>query len=740
MSIAKVIVDLALDKAFDYIIPESLEESARVGVQVNIPFGSGKGFRRGYVLAISEHSDYPMHKIKKIHSVCEKESRIPEKLVKLGIWMAEYYCCSCEQAIRTLLPSAVRKGKVKRKTQAYYSMGDIDKANKIIKSGKAKAQKRILEILRIKKSLTSKQLLEEAEAGRPALNMLLKAGCVLEENESVGRDPYKDVEIIPSEPKTPTPEQGEALNKIYKMLENTEKTPRTMLLYGITGSGKTEVYLQAISKALESGRESIVLVPEISLTPQTVGRFRARFGDMVSVLHSGLTDGERFDEWAKVSDGKVKIAVGARSALFAPFKNLGLIVVDEEHENSYKQDKAPRYHARDVSIVRGQMEKAVVILGSATPSFESYQNAAIGKYEIARLTKRTDDCILPTMRIVDLKIGVSDEGKSRFFSKMLIDAVRNRVANGEQTILFLNKRGYARQMMCEQCGFVADCPDCSVSYTYHKKKETLSCHLCGSVIAAYDCCPDCKAKDIKYSGLGTEKLEAAAEMFFKGARIARMDSDTMTTRSSYEKVLNEFKKGNLDILIGTQMIAKGLHFPNVTLVGIINADQSLHIPDFRAEERTFQLLTQVAGRAGRGDIRGEVLVQTFSPFNSAIQAAVNHDYNGFFEEEMELRRELSYPPGCHLIAVHVNGKDEKEVAGTAERLMEAFKPLLSSDITVSEPAPSPIERIKGKYRYMMIFRGPKLKALRSYIRECMLRSKPPKGIEIYADIDALSLM
>jgi primosomal protein N' (replication factor Y) len=736
-NIAKVIVNLSLDKSFDYKVPERLSGQVRAGVQVNVPFG--RSFRRGYVLSLKSHSDYP--DLKEIESLCEKESRITPPLVKLGEWMAEYYCCSQEQAVRTLLPSAVRKGKVKRKTQSICSLGNASQTKKILDSDKAKAQIRIIKILQEENSLTSKDLLERAGTGRAALNALLKNGAVKEFSEEVGRDPYKDVEIIPSKPKEPTEEQAEALKTICGVMEAEEKLQHVVLLHGVTGSGKTEVYLQAIAKALESGQESIVLVPEISLTPQTVARFRARFGDMVSVLHSGLTDGERFDEWAKVSDGKVKIAVGARSALFAPFRNLGLIVVDEEHENSYKQDKAPRYHARDVAVMRGGMENAVVVLGSATPSFESYQNALSGKYILSKLTKRIDERIMPLMRVVDLKKEAGRTGFLSYFSDELVEEVRNRIARGEQTIIFLNRRGYARQMMCEQCGFVAECPECSVPYTYHRKKQTLSCHLCGAVIPAPAECPDCASPEIRYCGVGTERLESVAEACFKGARIARMDSDTMTARSSYEKTLTDFKKGNIDILIGTQMIAKGLHFPNVTLVGIINADQSLYIPDFRAEERTFQLLTQVAGRAGRGDVRGEVIVQSFTPFNPAIQAAVNHDYEGFFEEEMEIRKELNYPPEGRLIAVHVNGEDESAVAEEAEKIMNAVKPCLNSGISFSDPAPAPIERIKGRYRYMMIFRGKGLRRLRFALRNISLHpGRSRKGVEVYIDVDALSLM
>ncbi|OGV39389.1 MAG: primosomal protein N' [Lentisphaerae bacterium GWF2_45_14] len=737
MSYAKVIVNLALDKDFDYLIPQALEGKLEVGSQVIVPFGSSE--RRGYVIAFAER---PVHRgeIKPITSVCGDESKIPSSLIELGKWMADYYCCSQEQAVRSLLPGAVRRGMVKPKTVTYYELGDKAEYDKVTGNPRLHSQIRVLKLIEKHRRLTLPALEALAGTGRSVIASLLKKGALNAVAETVGRDPYEGVEILPSRPLELNDEQSSALKRITVMMNDTAKKSRVLLLYGVTGSGKTEVYLQAIAKAIEEDKEAIVLVPEISLTPQTVSRFRERFGDMVSVLHSGLSDGERFDEWGKVSSGKVKIAVGARSALFAPFRKLGLIIVDEEHEHSYKQDKAPRYHARDVAVMRGLMEKAVVVLGSATPSFESYHNAITGKFEIERLSKRADDCLMPEIRVIDLKLESAREGKTHYFSQTLVTAVRDRLARGEQSIIFLNRRGYARQMLCEHCGFIAECPDCSVPYTYHKKKQILSCHLCGEHIPAYPKCPDCSAEDIRYSGAGTERLESTAAELFKGAVIARMDSDTMNTHDDYEKVLNSFKKGDIDILIGTQMIAKGLHFPNVTLVGVINADLSLHMPDFRAPERTFQLLTQVAGRAGRGEIKGEVIIQTFSPFNPAITAAVENDYEGFYEEEMEIRGQLGYPPEKHLMTVYLKGPDTDKLSDFSSKIMESLKTFISEDIIVSPPSPAPIERIKGKYRYMIIFRGNKLRRLRNALRQLLYTSKIPADIEVYVDVDAVNMM
>ncbi len=743
MSIARVIVDLSLDKTFDYRVPAQLAGLVVVGAQVNVPFGNS--FRRGYVLAIGDTSDYPPERIKDIISICESHTKIPHKLVELGEWMADYYCCSREQAVCSLLPHAVRSGKIKQKSVALFGIADVAAAEKYLAANKdrkaAAGQVEILKILMSNPEMTRERLEAEFHINPSSLNTLRKKGLLLEEKQRVIRDAYEKVQIIPDQPLTPNSEQLSALDKIRSLL-NDRSRGHTVLLHGITGSGKTEVYLQAIAMAIEHGLESIVLVPEISLTPQTVRRFRARFGNKISVLHSSLSDGERFDEWTKVHEGVVKIAVGARSALFAPFRNLGLIIVDEEHESSYKQSEAPRYHARDVAVMRGHMEKALVILGSATPSFESYQNAIKGKYELLELSRRVDDCVLPLMKVIDIRLDKKDDEdhKSGMFTKMLIEAVRDRLWRGEQTILFLNRRGYARQMMCEQCGYVANCPDCSVPYTYHLKTQTLTCHLCGDTITAYNKCPDCLSEEIRYSGMGTEKIEIVARKVFSEARIARMDSDTMKTNESYELVLDEFKRGNIDILIGTQMIAKGLHFPNVTLVGIINADQSLYIPDFRSPERTFQLITQVAGRAGRGDIKGEVLIQTYSPFNDTIQFAVKKDYRGFFESDMEVRDLLKYPPAGHLIAVYFQGEDAAAVGAYASQFMEYLRPACHDGIIVGEPAPAPIEKIKAKYRYMIVLRGEKLQQLRKYVRHYVLQARHPKGVHVYADVDAQSLI
>ena len=739
--IAKVLLDLSLDRSFDYAVPPEMAGEIRIGMHVMVPFGSG-GERAAFIVAFAETSPYPS--LKSIRSICRDNTSLPDSLIRLSEWMADYYCCARETAIRNLLPGAVRGGKIKQKTETWYFPSDRDTVVRyMLDNPRSKGRCALLKVLmRNSRGMAAAQLLREAGCSMGTLKKLLDEKIVAAEERGVDRDPFKGADILPTQPQIPSPEQAAALELIReKMHARRLEESRVILLHGVTGSGKTEVYLQTIADVLKAGGEAIVLVPEISLTPQTVERFRSRFGDQVSVLHSGLSDGERYDEWMKVQNGRVKIAVGARSALFAPFRHLALIVVDEEHDSSYKQSEAPRYNARDVAVVRGKIENALVILGSATPSVESYYNATVGKYALAQLTRRHDPSILmPEVTITDMRLESDDEGHIPFFSKGLIDAVWNRIRRGEQSIIFLNRRGFARQLVCPACGYIAMCQECSVALTYHKRSETLTCHFCGAAMPAPEVCPLCGSREIRYQGNGTERVESIFKDVFKGARIARMDSDTMSRPSLYEKNLAAFRKGDLDILIGTQMIAKGLDFPNVTFVGVVNADMGLYAPgDFRAQEHAFQLLTQVSGRAGRGGIHGEVLIQTCSPFNSAIQFAAEHDYGSFFEEEIELRKELSYPPFNHVMLIHFRGTDAEQVLLTAKKLMEKIRPSIAPDTKVTEPAPAPVERIAGKYRFIALFMGTKLAGLRRAVKRAIYAEKHA-GVDIYVDMDALSFL
>jgi primosomal protein N' (replication factor Y) len=539
-------------------------------------------------------------------------------------------------------------------------------------------------------------------------------------------------------------------------------------LHGVTGSGKTEIYLQALAHALEQGKGAIVLVPEISLTPQTVERFKARFSSgklqtLVAVLHSHLSTGERHDEWHKIRQGRARIVIGARSAIFAPVEPLGLIIVDEEHEHTYKQEEAPRYHARDVAIMRGQMEGAVVVLGSATPSLESYYNCKKGKYTLLELPERVDNQKMPHVRVVDMRQAAYKEKGPPIFSPQLKEAITQRLERGEQTILFLNRRGYSTALQCPKCGYVAQCPNCSLALTYHRIEQKLSCHICGHNEKVPSVCPNpkCKNPAIRYAGTGTQKVEELLGKLFPTARVRRMDADTMKRKDDYRKTLGDFRTGKTDILVGTQMIAKGLHFPNVTLVGIIYADLALHQPDFRAGERTFQLLTQVAGRAGRGDVEGEVFVQAFAPFHPAIQYARRHDFTGFYEQEMEFREQLNYPPLSRVALLTLKGRNEDKVKFSAEHLRKVLGSAVQSppstagtanakpdqgpkttdfrDLVIAGPAPAPLLRAEQFYRYQIMLRTRAMSKLSQQLAKIIKTLALPDDVTLAVDIDPVNL-
>ncbi|MFO1475768.1 MAG: primosomal protein N' [Verrucomicrobiota bacterium] len=525
------------------------------------------------------------------------------------------------------------------------------------------------------------------------------------------------------------------------------------MLHGVTGSGKTEVYLQAIAHALENGKGAIVLVPEISLTPQTVERFKARFSSgplrtLVAVLHSHLSAGERHDEWHKIRQGRARIVIGARSAVFAPVDPLGLIIVDEEHEHTYKQEESPRYHARDVAIMRGMMERAVVVLGSATPSLESYHNCQSGKYRLLELPERVDGQKMPHVRVVDMRQAARKDKGIPIFSPQLKEAITQRLERGEQTILFLNRRGYSSSLQCPKCGYVAECPNCSLALTFHRREQALRCHICGHNAPVPAVCPGpgCGNPEIRYAGLGTQRVEETLAKLFPRARVRRMDADTMKRKEDYRKTLGDFRAAKIDILVGTQMIAKGLHFPNVTLVGIIYADLALHQPDFRAGERTFQLLTQVAGRAGRGDIEGEVIVQAFTPFHPAIQFARRHDFVGFCGQEEEFRKQLKYPPFSRIAMLTLKGRNEDKVKFAAEHLKKELMRLLptagsgtGSDPILAGPAPAPLLRAETFYRYQIMLRTRRMSELGRKLGPLVGALALPDEVTLAVDIDAADL-
>ncbi len=744
--IARVRLDLRLPKEFDYRIPSELEGQIAVGSRVKVPFGTRQVL--GCVVALVDSS--PRQDLRSILQAVGGASLLTPKVLELARWVAGYYCCPLELALKSALPEAVRREQAGWKHQLWVRArprtGELPKLTP--------RQLEIWQVIQEWREMTLSELLRIAQTTPDTIRRLEDRGLVTIQSQISERDPYSQEELVSTQPLDLNPEQAAALASITAALEpppapDPHPNPPVFLLHGVTGSGKTEVYLQAIAQALRQDRGAIVLVPEISLTPQTVERFKARFQaaeprTLVAVLHSQLSAGERHDEWHKIRQGRARIVIGPRSAVFAPVDPLGLIIVDEEHEHSYKQEEAPRYHARDVAVVRGRQEGAVVVLGSATPSLESYYNALHGKYRLLELPARIDDRRLPVVRVVDLRLAQRKEKGPAIFSPPLLEAMRQRLERREQTMLFLNRRGYATSLQCPRCGYVAGCPNCSLSLTYHRQVQQLRCHLCGYAAPAPQTCPQpgCANPAIRFSGLGTEKVEASLAKLFPQARITRMDSDTLKRKDDYRRILSEFRVGKIDILVGTQMIAKGLHFPNVTLVGIIYADLGLHLPDFRAGERTFQLLTQVAGRAGRGDVEGEVFVQAFTPFHPAIQYARRHDYVGFYEQEIEFRAQLNYPPVVRFAILTLEGRNEDKVSFSADYLKKQLDQRLAGwkDLAISEPAPAPLLRAESFYRYQILIRRPTMARLSRELAALVESIALPENIRLTVDVDPVNLM
>ncbi|MCO5061166.1 MAG: primosomal protein N' [Kiritimatiellae bacterium] len=735
--VARVVVDLSLDREFDYLVPSALSDALQVGSRVEVPFG--RRTVSGYVVSFVEASSFP--NLKPIKAMIGKKPLVEENILNLARWIADYYVAPVELAVRTVLPSAVRQTSARFKEVNIVSLtehaSDLEQVAALRR--KAAVQGKVMDALAAG-PVSLPELTAKLGAVSAAVRALERKGFVTVGSRVLRRRADAGHEVLPTQPLELMPEQAAALELIRQSVDTGD--PRVVLLFGVTGSGKTEVYLQAIDHVLKRGQGCIVLVPEISLTPQTVDRFRSRFGDTVAVLHSELSSGERHDEWHRVHEGSARIAIGPRSAVFAPMKNLGLIVVDEEHEHSYKQEEAPRYHARDVAVMRGHREGCAVVLGSATPSLESHSNAQRGKYALARMPHRVDHRQMPVMRIVDMRQEMEKERRLNVLSSDLYEAIRARLDRTEQTILFLNRRGFATSLVCPSCGAVARCENCSVSMTYHKPTHRLLCHICGAGQPVPECCPnpDCRDPAFKYSGIGTQRVEDVLHKTFPKARIERMDSDTMTKKDSYRKVLNAFRGGQIDILLGTQMIAKGLDFPSVTLVGVIAADLSLHMPDFRAGERTFQLLTQVAGRAGRGDLVGEVIVQTFTPFHPAIQAARTLDYDGFLDQELEYRRELGYPPYGHLVCITLRGAQEELVKLTGATFAKRLQEKLDSSVRLGGPTPAPLAKAHGEFRYQLILRAPHTKQMTAPLKDVLRDFKWPDAVAWSVDVDASSLM
>lgn len=734
-----VLVSVALNRPmhseYTYAVPESLAPGLQIGMRVAVHFAGRREV--GIVTDMPTSTDVPASHLKNISAVLDTEPVLDQDLLEVTKWMAHYYACSWGEAVAAVLPAALKREGGRRQVTRLTPADGIGPDQLATLADRYEAQHRVLRtLLDASGPMDRSELIRKLNISVSPIQTLVKKGWVVSEQVDAVTDVLASA---PAQhrpvPATLMPQQISAVEAMIAPLEKGDF--ETFLLRGITGSGKTEVYLTVIKKCLELGRGAIVLVPEIALTPQTVGWFRGRF-DKVAVLHSRMTDAQRHDAWKSVRSGEVRVVVGARSALFAPMPNLGVVVVDEEHEPSFKQGSTPRYHGRDLAVVRAKKAKAICILGSATPSLESWHNAQEGRYTLLEMNDRAQGGKLPMVEVIDLR----DAKMKGPFSDPLALAIKETVARGEQVILFQNRRGFAPVLWCSACKAVVKCKQCDSSMVFHRHLERIVCHGCCNEMRPPSACPTCTAHSLRFLGEGSEQVEAAARSLCPDARVARMDSDSMHRQEDYERVLGQFGAGELDILVGTQMIAKGLDFPRVTLVGIVTADTSLHLPDLRAAERTFQLLCQVAGRAGRGELPGRILVQAHAPEHPAIALAAKHDFHGFAEYELELREDLGYPPFGRLIQVVLEDENEALVDETATRLGEVLRHHLDDkEVQILGPAPAPIALLRGRHRrHCLLQTGPRgegLDAARALLQQF---ADKHKRIRLTIDVDPVSML
>lgn len=774
---ASVIVDVpayAIDRPFDYIVPNKWRDVIQVGSRVKVPFGHRHIL--GYVVQLADETNVDASKLKQLSELIDVEPVLTEELLQLAHAMANETICLHIEALQAMLPSAMRmrydkqvivldRDKLVEPFRHAFAKKDVvplkafreedypllrklirERALDIETVMKQQEKKKKVRMIHIpsmttlleameqipKNAKRQQQLMEwmfqhsnekmssvdvQKQAGVTAavLKNFIDKGIVEETYEEVYREIDASTLAVDTVVEL-TNEQQVALTSIEEAIDDDRD--EIFLLHGVTGSGKTEVYLRAIEKVLERGEEAIVLVPEISLTPQMTARFKARFGSRVAVMHSGLSAGEKYDEWRKVRRKEVDVVVGARSAIFVPFTNIGLIILDEEHESTYKQEDAPRYHARDVAKKRAAFHRCPVILGSATPALETYARARKGVYTLLEMKERPNTLALPQVEVVDMREQLR-LGNRSMFSEELIEAMKTRIEKNEQIILFLNRRGFASFVLCRECGLVVGCPNCDISLTYHRATNELKCHYCDHRTQTPDTCPECQSPNIRFFGTGTQQVEQALLEELPDARVIRMDVDTTSRKGAHEALLKKFETGEGNILLGTQMVAKGLDFPNVTLVGVIAADTTLHLPDFRSAERTFQLLTQVSGRAGRAELPGEVIIQTYSPDHYAIQLAAQQEYLPFYETEMRVRKISSYPPMYYIVLIRLSHKEAGSAASYAHRIARFLRGELEDPTLVIGPAPSAIPRIKNRYRYQCLIKYKREPALLDTLHRLM---------------------
>ncbi len=737
--IATVVLSSGPDQEFDYVVPAELCEAVEPGRRVRVPLGPANRPVLGYCIRVESRAT-GARKLKAIQAVIDNRTLLSPPMLRMTRWIADYYLCPWATVLETVLPSGVRSSAGTRLT-TFLSI-DPQAASRLSQEKLSPKQTAVLRVLEGAQSpMTAVELARAAKCGQTPITALRRRGLIRSQSERVQTPHYAAAPIKREKHLVLNADQHKALVTILDAMNSREH--RTILIHGVTGSGKTEVYIQAIQEVVRFGRQAIVLVPEISLTPQTVERFRSRFGE-VAVLHSHLSDAERHWHWQRIAEGSVSVVVGARSAIFAPTPHLGLIVLDEEHETSFKQETAPRYHARDVALFRAKAEAVPLVLGSATPSLESWHRAQSGEYALVEMPRRIFDRPLPAVGTIDLRVDKTRGAITRgAIGRQLHAAISKALEAGGQVILLLNRRGFSTHIQCPACGHVVRCPHCDIALTHHRTQEIALCHFCDYQIPTPAACPACNFSGIRYSGLGTQRLEAEVRARFPQATCLRMDSDAMQARGSHERALAAFRAGRVSILLGTQMIAKGLDFPNVTLVGVINADTALHLPDFRAAERTFHLVTQVAGRTGRGEKGGHVLVQTYNPDHPAIQAAIRHDYVAFAAGELPMRQMLHYPPYASMIRLVIRGPSEPiacEFAGfLAERLKAALMDA-GAAARVLGPAPAPFARLRGMYRFQVQVQGSEGDKLRAAVRQATAALKEPEGVQWIVDVDPWDMM
>ena len=786
---------------FTYQIPAKFQDFLQIGMRVVVEFGNGNRKIQGFVTGLTDEYSGE-HQLKSVIDVLDLNPVLSDEAMAMADWLTQRTFAFKIRCLQVMLPNAMRasyrktlkltgeitdsnlatlfdhqsevefnpqkltssqlnqieklrkanqieivyhvddraKSKLVWAFKAQMTVEELQKAKKALRKNAAK-QKRLLDFLitNHEQEFVQSDVTRENNFTANDLKVAAEKGWITRYQIEKYRNPYQIDQVQPSTPKKLTAEQAQATNAVDQAID--EKQAATFLLEGVTGSGKTEVYLQIIQHALAQGKSALMLVPEISLTPQIVRQFKARFGDQVALLHSALSDGERYDEWRRIEKGDAQVVVGVRSAIFAPIKNLGVIIMDEEHETSYKQEDMPRYHARDVAQWRGQYHHCPVVLGSATPSLESRARAQKGVYQWLRLTKRINGKDLPHVQLVDMR-QAGRYAPTTDISQELATEIQKKLALNEQVVLMLNRRGYSSFLMCRECGEVIKCPNCDISLTYHKDTNSLKCHYCGHEEPVPQVCPNCHSKAVRYFGTGTQRVEKELTELFPTARILRMDVDTTRRKGAHERILDEFGKHHADILLGTQMIAKGLDFPNVTLVGVLNADTSLGLPDFRASERTFQLLTQVSGRAGRAEKEGNVLIQTYNPDHYAIQYAQRQDYEHFFGKEMQVRHQGGYPPYYYTIQITASARTEADAAQKMFQIRGEIVNYLSQNAVILGPTPQSIMRINNRYYYQLVIKYKNEPQLENYLQNLLLTSQKEErnGLQIVIDRDPMNFI